>query len=144
MQNEKSSIFESQEASIDFSISAEEIKIFGLLSGDKNPIHFDGAFARECGYEREVVFGGLLVAKISQLIGNYFPGPGGVWHSLSIKFLAPLYIGEPARLTCYVSYYNPSLGVLRLDLKVSSDNRSIAKGEAQAGMAKRSEKPQDV
>ena len=128
---------EGQFATVDFTVSAEEMNSFGALSGDTNPIHFDAAFASEHGFEREVVFGGILVAKISQIIGNHFPGPGGVWHSLTVKFLAPLYVGEPARLTGRVTYSNQDLGVLRLDIKVTRGDRVIAEGEAQAGMAKK-------
>ena len=121
--------------SIEFTLGDAEMHGFARVSGDDNPLHANDGFAREHGFAGRVVFGGLLVATISRLLGTKLPGHGCVWHSLSINFRNPLYVGEPARLTGTVVYVNSELALLRLELRVTAGDRLIAEGEAQAGLA---------
>lgn len=118
-------------AVFDFRISPENMKAFLALSGDTNPLHWDDAFARAAGFEGPVVYGALIVAKISQLIGVHLPGTGGVWAGLKIDFRAPLYVGEDARLTGTVSHRSEATRMLSLNIRVDAGERCIATGSAE-------------
>lgn len=126
----------SQETSLRFRISAADVSAFVRLSGDDNPLHLDARYARRRGFAGTVVHGGLIIAQVSRLLGTVLPGPGCVWHSLAIRFRAPLYIDEPAVLRAVVTYENIELGVMRLALGVRAGGRRIADGEAQASLAR--------
>ena len=131
-----SALGEGLSVGIAFSVGTEEMESFRRLSADDNPIHADAAFARSCGFDGPVVYGGLLVAVVSRLLGTRLPGHGCVWHSLKMDFRAPLYVGEAATLSGTVTYWNPSLRLLRVSLRITSGDRLIAKGEAQANNAR--------
>jgi 3-hydroxybutyryl-CoA dehydratase len=119
-------------AGISFTVSAQDMETFKRLSGDDNPIHSGVAFAQACGFEGPIVYGALMIAAISRLLGTKLPGHGCIWHSLKIDFRAPLYVDEAASLTGRVTYYNNELQLLRVTLRISSGDRIVATGEAQA------------
>lgn len=117
---------------VEFRVTPGQMAAFRDLSGDTNPLHHDAEFARERGFSGEVVYGGLLVAQVSRLLGTEMPGPGCVWRSLSLRFRSPLYVNEPARLSGTVTHQNEELGVMTLRLRVEADGRTVADGEAAA------------
>jgi 3-hydroxybutyryl-CoA dehydratase len=121
-------------AGISFTVLQQDMEDFGRLSVDDNPIHSDVVFARARGFEGPIVYGGLMVAAISRLLGTRLPGHGCVWHSLKIDFRAPLYVDETASLTGVVTYHNADLRLVRVALRLSCGDRVIAKGEAQASI----------
>jgi 3-hydroxybutyryl-CoA dehydratase len=121
---------------LEFAVTAQDMDVFRTLSGDDNPLHLDEDFARARGFEGPVVYGGLMLAAISRLLGTKLPGYGCVWHSLRIDFKKPLYVDERATLTGAVTYCNASLGLLRVDLRIAAGDRVLAKGEAQASLAR--------
>lgn len=127
------SIMEGATTEFEFAVTPDEMRAFATLSGDTNPLHGDAEFAKQRGFRGPVVFGGLIVAKISRLLGNDIPGPGCVWHDLALKFRGPLYAGEDCKITATVTYCNADIGLLRLDLSVKAGDRRIADGTAQAG-----------
>ncbi|ODM45104.1 (R)-hydratase [Cereibacter johrii] len=103
---------------------------FRSISGDDNPIHFDPSFARDRGFDGPIVYGGLLIAEVSRLLGTALPGPGCVWQSLTMKFRRPLLVGERAQLEAEVKHETPHLGIRLIRLTISSGGRRIAEGEA--------------
>lgn len=117
---------------IAFRIGEAEMAAFRALSGDTNPLHDDPVFARRRGFSGPVVYGGLIVAQVSQMLGTRLPGPGCVWRSLSLRFRAPLYVGQAARLAATIVHANEEIGVVDLKLRVDVEKRCIADGEAAA------------
>lgn len=116
--------------SFEFRVTPQQMRAFRELSGDSNPLHDDGDFARRRGFDGAVVYGGLIVAQVSRLLGTRQPGPGCVWRSVTLRFRSPLYVGEAARLSGAVSHANEELGLMSLELRVEAAGRTIADGEA--------------
>lgn len=106
------------------------MEAFRTLSGDTNPLHDDTSYARLRGFDGKVVYGGLLLAQVSRLLGAHLPGHGCVWRSLSLRFRFPLYVGQSAWLRATVTHANEDLGVMDLKLRIEADGRTIADGEA--------------
>ena len=123
-------------ARVEFCISEREMEIFRALSGDTNPLHDDAAYAGRRGFGGKVVYGGLLIAQVSRLLGTRLPGHGCVWRSITLRFRAPLYVDEPARLTGTVTHANADLGVMNLKLRIEAGGRTVADGEAAAILAR--------
>ena len=126
-----SELAEGLQAIVDFSVTAQEMLEFAKLSGDFNPLHTDDAFARDKGFKGVVVYGALLVAKISQLIGMQLPGRNSVWASVSLDFRNPLYVGQPAKVVGVVNMVSDSTGMAELMFTVRAANKVLAKGTAQ-------------
>jgi len=106
------------------------MEAFAALSGDYNPLHCDETFARRRGFGGCVVFGGLLIAKVSRLIGMELPGRDGLWSSLQMEFAASLLVGEPAQLKALVSHISEATRSVTLQLTVMSGSKAIARGKA--------------
>lgn len=115
---------------LEFSITKDELKAFAELSGDYNPIHQDANFAHSQGYSGPIVFGALLVAKLSQIIGLSLPGPKGVWSSLQIDFKSALLVNELAMLEVELTQISHGTNSLLLKFKITAANKVIANGRA--------------
>jgi 3-hydroxybutyryl-CoA dehydratase len=125
-----------RKAIAEFRITHAEMDAFRALSGDTNPIHDESDYPRRHGFDGAVVYGGLLVAQISRFLGTRLPGPGCVERSIALRYRAPLYVGEPARLIVEVVHANEGLGLVDMKLRIESGSRRIAEGEAAAMLAR--------
>lgn len=122
---------EGLKSSVAFVVTPEHMQAFAELSGDYNPLHVDDAFARAKGYEGRVVYGALLVAKVSQLLGMRLPGKDGVWASLSLDFKRPLYVGQEAEAEGTLVTVHRATGMVELGIVLRSGGRVIGKGKAE-------------
>jgi acyl dehydratase len=75
-------------------ISAEDVEAFARLSGDRNPLHFDEAFASTTRFGRPVVQGGLTTALFNALVAMELPGAGSVFLHQEWDYPAPVFIGD--------------------------------------------------
>lgn len=72
-------------ASLVRKITSKDLRQFGDLVGDHNPVHFKDVD----DVEGAVVHGTLLLGLVSGLMATTLPGPGTVLTSLSSKFIKP-------------------------------------------------------
>ncbi len=75
-------------------ITRAMITHFAEVSGDENPIHLDPVEAAKSPFGERIAHGSLLAAFISAVMGNDLPGPGTIYMGQTLKFLAPVYIGN--------------------------------------------------
>jgi acyl dehydratase len=75
-------------------ITADDVEAFARFSGDRNPLHFDPAFAAETRVGRLVVQGGLTTALFNALVAMELPGPGSVFLHQEWDYPAPVFIGD--------------------------------------------------
>jgi acyl dehydratase len=125
-----------QSVLVDFRVSDADMLNFAALSGDYNPLHTDDDFARGKGFQGRVVYAGILVSKVSQLIGMHLPGRDSVWASLSLDFRQPLYVGESAQVEGLVDKFSDSAGIVLLKLSIRSGEKLLAKGKAEVAIAR--------
>jgi acyl dehydratase len=118
-------------ASFEFSVSDMDMARFAELSGDFNPLHIDDAFARAKKFEGKVVFGALIIAKVSRLIGMELPGQDSVWTNVNFQFNRPLYVGQAATLEGAVTTLSEATGFVELRLTLKVDGRTLGKGTAE-------------
>lgn len=128
---------EGQAARVEFTVTPDDMTAFAALSGDRNPLHTDDAFARGKGFEGAVVYGALMVAKVSQLIGMRLPGRDSVWASLAMDFRKPLFVGQPAEVEGTLTEVSRSTGMVTLKLVVRAGGKVLAKGQAEVVLVKR-------
>jgi len=103
-----------------FRVDSLLVEHFADLSGDRNPIHLDSDEARAYGYPRQVAHGAILVAMLSKMIGMEIPGPGAVWMSQSLDWVAPVLVGDEIELAVTVSHVSTGAGILILQVKAGS------------------------
>lgn len=68
--------------------------MFCQITGDINPLHNDTTFAKGKGFNNKVVYGMLTASFYSTLVGVFIPGKNSLIHSIEIKFLKPVFIGD--------------------------------------------------
>ena len=88
-------------ASLTRTVTDADIRAFADLSGDHNPIHLDDGYAATTRFGRRIAHGMFGASLISAVIGNELPGTGSIYLSQTLKFLAPVYLGDTvtARVT---------------------------------------------
>ena len=74
--------------------TADDVEAFAAISGDRNPLHFDAAFAEATRLKRLVVQGGLTTGLFNALVAMELPGPGSVFLHQEWDYPAPVYIGD--------------------------------------------------
>jgi acyl dehydratase len=74
--------------------TAEDVEGFARISGDRNPLHFDAAFAASTRPGRLIVHGGLTTGLFNALVAQVLPGPGSVFLHQEWDYPAPAYIGD--------------------------------------------------
>ena len=75
-------------------ITAADVEAFARISGDRNPLHFDPAFAGATRAGGLIVHGGLTTALFNALVAQVLPGPGSVFLHQEWDYPAPAYIGD--------------------------------------------------
>ncbi|MGC8536171.1 MAG: MaoC family dehydratase [Rhizomicrobium sp.] len=75
-------------------VTEHDIALFGEVSGDTNPMHFDEAFAASTPFKTRIAHGMLSASYISTILGLKMPGPGTIFLSFSCRFKAPVRIGD--------------------------------------------------
>jgi 3-hydroxybutyryl-CoA dehydratase len=78
-------------------IRAEHIQSFADLSGDHNPVHFDRDYASKTMFKDVIAHGMLSASFISAIVGTVMPGEGTIYLGQTLKFLAPVRIGDQVR-----------------------------------------------
>lgn len=116
-------IYEGMTESFSRQITEKMEKVFREMSDDRNPLHIDDNYAREIGgYKQHVTFGMLTASLYSTIAGMYLPGKYSLIHSMEIKFLRPVYIGDLLTVTGTVVGKQEDMKLLRLKVKVMNQN----------------------
>jgi len=118
------------EASVSKTITDEDIKAFAELSGDVNPVHIDDEFASGTIFKKRIAHGFLTGALFSTVLGTKLPGPGCIYLSQSMKFKAPVYIGDEVVATCKVTSVDSEKGRVTLACDCSVNGKTVLEGEA--------------
>ncbi len=76
----------------DFKFSQDEVNRFAEVTGDKNPVHTDAAYAAKTMFKRPIMHGMLSASLFSKVFGTLFPGEGTIYLKQSLSFLKPMYV----------------------------------------------------
>src|ERR1700756_3487444 len=91
-----------QSASYTRTITETDVQQFGAVSGDLNPLHFDEDYAKTTLFRGRIAHGMLSVSFVSTVLGTRLPGAGSIFLSASVRFKAPVRIGDTVVSTCTV------------------------------------------
>lgn len=82
------------EASVQKVVTESDISAFAEITGDKNPVHLDAAYAAQTIFKERISHGMLTASYISAVFGMQLPGPGAIYVSQTLNFRAPVKIGD--------------------------------------------------
>jgi 3-hydroxybutyryl-CoA dehydratase len=75
-------------------VKSSDVVGFAEISGDRNPIHLSEHFAAKTPFGGRIAHGLYTASLISAVIGTRLPGPGAIYMSQTLRFLAPVRIGD--------------------------------------------------
>ncbi len=128
-------IQEGQSATFIRRIETADLDAFASLTGDVSPLHMDEAFARSRGFKGRVAHGALLGGFISRLFGVHLPGRDCLLQSLTLKWLAPVCVGDTIRFTATVTQISAAARAMSSEivLEDTATNAVVARGKVQSG-----------
>ncbi len=120
-----------QQASFSKTVAESDVYLFAGISGDFNPAHINQAYAEQTAFKNRIAHGILSASFISTVIGCQLPGPGTIYISQTLNFLAPVHIGDTITATAEVVELNIDKKRARLKtVCTNQDDLEILVGEA--------------
>ena len=72
----------------------DDVLDFARLTGDDNPIHVSESYASQTRFGQRIAHGLYTASLISAVLGTRLPGPGAIYRSQTLRFHAPVKIGD--------------------------------------------------
>jgi 3-hydroxybutyryl-CoA dehydratase len=111
-------------------VTEADIAAFAGVSGDTNPIHLHDGFARTTRFGKRIAHGMLSGSFISTVIGTRLPGPGAVYISQTMNFLAPVVIGDTITAVCTITAIDQTRRRVTLKTQCLNGDKVVIDGEA--------------
>jgi 3-hydroxybutyryl-CoA dehydratase len=111
-------------------VTEADIMAFAGVSGDTNPIHLHDGFARSTRFGQRIAHGMLSGSFISTVIGTRLPGPGSVYVSQTMNFMAPVLIGETITAVATVTAIDERRRRVTLKTQCLNGDKVVIDGEA--------------
>jgi 3-hydroxybutyryl-CoA dehydratase len=119
-----------QTARIAKTITEEDVQMYSLISLDTNPLHVDEAAGRASRFGERVAHGMLPAGLISALLGTRLPGPGTIYVRQSLRFRAPVRIGETVEAVVEITDLNEAAKSATLRTRCMVKEDVVLEGEA--------------
>lgn len=111
-------------------ITAGDVEAYAAITGDRNPLHFDEAFAEGTRAGRLIVHGGLTTGLFNALVAMELPGPGSVFLHQEWDYPAPAFIGDTVTAEAEVIEARADKPITRLRCVARrSDGTEVLRGE---------------
>ncbi len=111
-------------------VKSSDVVGFAEITGDRNPIHLSEHFAAKTPFKGRIAHGLYTAGLISAVIGTRLPGPGAIYVSQTLKFLAPVKIGDTVDATVEVVELIGQRQRARLSCRCKVGNTVVLEGEA--------------
>ncbi|NPD82814.1 hypothetical protein HPS57_12630 [Prevotella sp. PINT] len=118
-----------------FVVTQDVYVAFQRCSGDMNPLHTNESFAKAKGFPECVMYGNIINAFVSTLIGMCLPTPDVIIHSQEIQYKNPVFMNDV--LTAEMKTNDVFESVNAVELKFWFRNaigKIVSKGKVQIGI----------
>ncbi len=112
-------------------ITDDDIVRFAEVSGDRNPVHLDADYAARSPFGQRIAHGFLVGSLISAAIGMDLPGPGSIYLGQTLKFVAPVHIGDTVTVSVEIIKVREDKRLITLRTDCTNQNGALViTGEA--------------
>ncbi|MDJ1157886.1 MaoC family dehydratase [Chelatococcus sp. SYSU_G07232] len=111
-------------------VMAADVTSFADVTGDRNPIHLSDAYAAQTRFGQRIAHGMFTASLVSAVLGTRLPGPGAVYLSQTLQFLAPVKIGDVVTAAVEVVELVENRRRVRLFCECLVDGSPVLEGEA--------------
>lgn len=120
-----------ERASLTKTVTESDVTTFAELIGDQNPIHTDDEYARNSRFGKRVAQGVFTGGLISAVLGNDLPGPGSIYLSQQLEFLAPVFVGDTITAVVEVTSWRPEKRIITFKTDAyNQEQRQVATGKS--------------
>jgi 3-hydroxybutyryl-CoA dehydratase len=127
-----------QSASLAKTITEADILMYSAVSMDTNPVHIDAEAAKQTIFKQRIAHGMLSAGLISAVLGTRLPGPGTLYMRQSLRFTAPVRIGDTVKATVEVTALHPDKKRATLRTICAVGHEMVIEGEAYVQVPSRS------
>lgn len=120
-------------------VKSSDVVGFAEITGDRNPIHLSEHFAARTPFKGRIAHGLYTAGLISAVIGTRLPGPGAIYVSQTLRFLAPVKIGDTVEAIVAVVDLNEQRRRARLSCRCKVGDTVVLEGEAIVKVPRREE-----
>lgn len=120
-------------------ITEADIVMFSGVTGDMNPVHVNEDYARDTMFKGRIAHGMLTGSLISTVLGMKMPGPGCIYVSQNLKFIAPVRAGDTAQARAIITDIVPEKKRIVMRTTVHVGGTTVVTGEAQMMVRSRAE-----
>src|SRR5918998_1153178 len=117
-------------ASFGKTITEADIVLFAAVTGDTNPMHLNADYARDSVFGERIAHGMLAAGLITKVLGTQLPGPGTIYLSQTLRFRAPVRIGQTVTATVEVVALHPERHRATLRTICTVAGEAVLEGEA--------------
>jgi 3-hydroxybutyryl-CoA dehydratase len=112
-------------------VTDELVRKFAEVSGDYNPIHLDEEFAATTRFGKRIAHGMLSGAFISAVLGYELSARKIVYLSQTMKFRAPVFIGDTVTAAATVTNIREDKSIVTLEtICRNQEGETLVTGEA--------------
>lgn len=111
-------------------VTEEHNTTFADISGDRNPVHLDEAYAATTIFKERITHGMLSASYISAVFGMKLPGPGAIYISQTLNFKGPVKIGDTVVTTVKLVELIPEKKRARFETICTVKGKAVLTGEA--------------
>lgn len=112
-------------------ITESDVVLFGGVSGDLNPAHFNEEYCKDTLFKGRIAHGMLSASYISAVLGMQLPGPGTIYLSQELRFTAPVRFGDTVTATVEVVEILEEKNKITLETICTNQNNIVVlKGKA--------------
>jgi 3-hydroxybutyryl-CoA dehydratase len=112
-------------------VTEADIVAFAGVSGDDNPVHLNQDYAATTMFKGRIAHGMLSVGYISAVIGTRLPGAGCVYLNQSLRFKAPVRIGDTVTARVTVTAVDRARNRVKLSTVCTVGDKVVIDGEAE-------------
>lgn len=118
-------------ASLSKTVTDDDVRKFGEVSLDTNPVHFDEAVAAKTRFKGRIAHGMLAAGLISAVLGTQLPGPGTIYLGQTLSFKGAVRLGDTITARVTVKSRRPDKPILVLEtVVVNQRDEVVLTGEA--------------
>ena len=118
-------------ASLERTLTLEDIHAFAAVSGDTNPAHMDPEYANDTLFHGVIGHGMWGGSLISTVLGTVFPGPGTIYLEQNLRFSRPVRVGDSLTVTVTCSAKQDDKKAIELECTlVNQKNERVLSGTA--------------
>jgi 3-hydroxybutyryl-CoA dehydratase len=111
-------------------ISEADILLFTAVSTDTNAVHLDEEYGKTTMFGGRIAHGMLSASLLSAVLGTRLPGPGVIYVGQSLRFKAPVRIGDTVHAKVTVKEVITDKCRVILDTVCTVSGKVVIDGEA--------------